>query len=948
MAGCFAIQWLKRSVRRAPSGPRPSGTRRRHQALPRLEVLEERCTPTTVTTLNDIGGGSLRDAIAATPSGGTVDFAPGLTGTITLARELVVDHSLTITGPGAGSLTISGGNAVRVLDLTQATSNITLSGLRVVNGYNTGSGGGIENRGTLTVTNCTISSNFAQFGGGGIDNWGPLTLSGSLLSGNSTTPGLGSGGGALYNANATITVSNCTFTGNTSEQGAGIINNSGTLNVDHCTFSQNHGGAGGGVFNVFGKGTITYSTFSGNFADTAAGYVGGGIANSGNATLTVSGCTFTGNSAGTTAIPGGGGGIYNQDSNLTLSDSTLYGNSANRGGGIDNHLSVSSTALTVSNSTLYGNSAAVGGGICNDAGTLQALDTIVAGDTASSTGPDFNGSLTSQGHNLIGVGSGGSGYAASDLVGSSATPMDPKLGPLQNNGGPTQTLALLVGSPAIKAGDITGAPHYDQRGPGYPRTVNGTIDIGAFEVQNATTITPSVTVNPVNITYGTALANSQLSGTVTATVNGQVVSVPGSFAYTTAAGTILNTGNGQSEQVTFTPTDTTTYSTVQATVTVNVAQAAPVFSSLSSPTIAQGTASTTLSGHLAAGSVFPTGDSVSITLNGVIQTATVDGSGNFSSSFNTGALTASSSPYAISYVFAGDGANFAAAANGSGTLTVTAATLSATGLNIKAVAGAPFRGAVASFTDPFAHRASYTATISWGDGATSGGVISGTGSTLKVVGGHTYAVPGSYTIHVTITHTTSPVLTAMTTNTATVRSSGEDVQPHEAQQISFWDSVSGQNLILGFNGGATHTQLAAWLVTNFPDLYGPAAGAHSLAGKSNKDVAALFQSLYLLGNNNADVQVLATALNVYATTSSLGGGQGAKYGFRASAAGLGAQLFSVKDAGAAFGVANNTVRNVFELLRAVDQQAQNCVLYNGNANLQTLAENLLAVLNAQW
>ena len=89
------------------------------------------------------------------------------------------------------------------------------------------------------------------------------------------------------------------------------------------------------------------------------------------------------------------------------------------------------------------------------------------------------------------------------------------------------------------------------------------------------TITPSVqaTVNPVNITYGTALANSQLAGAATAMVNGQSVNVPGTFSYATAAGTALNAGNGQSEQVTFTPTDTTEFSSVQTTVAVNVAQA---------------------------------------------------------------------------------------------------------------------------------------------------------------------------------------------------------------------------------------------------------------------------------------------------------------------------------------------------------------------------------------
>jgi hypothetical protein len=119
----------------------------------------------------------------------------------------------------------------------------------------------------------------------------------------------------------------------------------------------------------------------------------------------------------------------------------------------------------------------VGGGISNTGG-LQMYDTILASNTAD-VAPDLDGALTSLGHNLIGNSGGGSGYAASDLLN-----LNPQLGPLQNNGGPTQTMALLAGSPAINAGDNTNAPAYDQRGPGFARIVGGTIDIGAFEVQN--------------------------------------------------------------------------------------------------------------------------------------------------------------------------------------------------------------------------------------------------------------------------------------------------------------------------------------------------------------------------------------------------------------------------------------------------------------------------------
>lgn len=591
MSALLSSICLKRTVQRRSA----TESRRRRFQL-RMESLEDRRVPSTVSNLADSGPGSLRDAIANTPAGGTIDFQAGLSGTIKLTSgELVIDHNLTISGPGASAITVSGANSSRVFDIPLSMS-AAISGLTIADGYTTGGltgwGGGIENRGTLSVTDCTITGNFAEFGGGGIDNHGPLTVTGCVLSNNTTTASLGGGGGGIYSSNGNVTVAASSFSGNSGQQGGAIINNGGTLNVDTSTFSQNHAGVGGGVFNVFGTGTITNSTFANNAADTSAGYAGGGVANSGNGKLTVSGCTFTGNSAGTATINGGGGAVYNQDSILTLVNSTLYGNSAHLGGGIDNHFSVSITVLNVSSSTIVGNSAGVGGGVNNSGGTLGAFNTIVAGNTAPGS-PDVGGALASQGHNLIGNGTGGSGYASTDHVGTAASPIDPMLGPLQNNGGPTQTMALLAGSPAIDGGDNANAPAFDQRGPGYPRIVGSTIDIGAYESQ--------VSSNPTLVM--------------------------------------------------------------------------PVFTNLSSPIIKAGTTSVKLSGHIAAGTAVPKGDTVSITLNGVTQTAVVDGKGNFSSRFDTSALTSANSPYSVVYAFAGDGKSFSAA-TGSGTLTVRSNSIS--------------------------------------------------------------------------------------------------------------------------------------------------------------------------------------------------------------------------------------------------------------------------------
>jgi hypothetical protein len=490
-----------------------------------LEPLEGRCLPSTVTNLNDAGAGSLRQAIIDTPAGGTVDFQPGLSGIITLTTgELAIGKDLTIAGPGADVITVSGNHASRVFDIG-ATVTVDISRLTIADGSVTNAnGGGIYSKGALTVTACTLSGNKAQTGGAIANETGSLTVTASTLSGNSgggiynfsngpvtvTASTLsGNSGGGIYNfSNGPVTVTASTLSGNSD----GGIFNQGTLTVTASTLSGNSAFFGGGIYN-YGTVTVTDSTLSGNSAGSYGSY-GGGIYNGYGGTLTVTDCTLSGNSA----IYGGGGGIYNQgtltvthstlSSNsagsygggilggssgqppmLTVTDCTLSGNSAaNSGGGIYNV-----STLIVTNSTLSGNSAQFGGGIDNGPLTVTTKNMILAGNMAPFY-PDVVGHLNSEGHNLIGDGTGGSGYDPTDLVGTSDNPIDPKLGALQANGGPTQTRALLLGSPAIAAGDVFDAPPTDQRGA--PRIVNGTIDMGAYEVQAAPAPSSSV-VHPL-------------------------------------------------------------------------------------------------------------------------------------------------------------------------------------------------------------------------------------------------------------------------------------------------------------------------------------------------------------------------------------------------------------------------------------------------------------------
>jgi hypothetical protein len=306
---------------------------RRPNFRPTLETLEGRRVPSTVTVTNnhDSGTGSLRAEIAAAHNGDTIVFAPSLDGqTITLTSgELLISHNVTIAGPGAGELTVSGNHASRVFEVTKTTKSVTLSGLTISSGTapaNVG-GGGIVNDGTLAVSNCTLSGNTSTGGdGGGIENdyGATLTVSNSILSGNSAGQG-----GALFNYHGALTVNGSTLTGNSADIGGGIWNDS-TLTVSGSTLSGNSAHSGGGISTGAsyrgGPATISNSTLSGNISTSS----GGGITNYGG-TLTVSGSNLTGNVASQR-----GGGIFNNNGTLTVKNSTtITGNSAPLGFGAD-------------------------------------------------------------------------------------------------------------------------------------------------------------------------------------------------------------------------------------------------------------------------------------------------------------------------------------------------------------------------------------------------------------------------------------------------------------------------------------------------------------------------------------------------------------------------------------------------------------------------------------
>ncbi|HKG98184.1 MAG TPA: choice-of-anchor Q domain-containing protein, partial [Pyrinomonadaceae bacterium] len=470
--------------------------------------------------------------------------------------------------PGGGIW--QAGGSLTLTDVV-ITANRTGNGATIGNNNTAGwggSGGGIEGSGVLTMTNVDITNNITGngatgFSGGTGGSGGGLSFSGSVLTmtnvrvtgnqtgnaGTTTSGGLGGNGGSGGGMHVTATTLNFSH-----------------VNVDNNTAGDgDDGGDAGGLFLVSGVATIVNSTFSNNSTGqgsnkfAARGGIGGGIWSLGQ--ITMSGCLISGNSTKATArndgTGGGPGGGISNGNTLTMVNSTVSGNQASpdggRGGGIFN----SANALTLTNVTITGNSAYTccnfhqGQGVDNGNVTI-ARNTIIAGN-GDPTVPDVTGIFESQGHNLIGKatagGNGNNGDQTGftngvngDQVGTLAAPIDPKLGPLADNGGLTRTHKLLAGSSAVDTGDNTLAKdaanntlRTDQRGAG---RFNGIVDIGAFEyhltLENVTDkSTNQNTALDVSFSVGDSLTNV----TVTATSNNQAL-VPDANLLITGTGTV--------------------------------------------------------------------------------------------------------------------------------------------------------------------------------------------------------------------------------------------------------------------------------------------------------------------------------------------------------------------------------------------------------------------------
>jgi predicted outer membrane repeat protein len=408
--------------------------------------------------------GGIRAAIAM--GGGPYTFDCDGPTTVETFAEIIIDEDVILDGEG--NLTIAAGRENRVLSLPRGAT-ATLDGITISRGHVVdGNGGGIAMSGTLTLNNSTITGNTAENApghlrgrGGGIYNEGTVVLTGSAVEGNTATPS----GGGIY-SNGTVVLTDSRVSENTAED------------------------SGGGIFDL-GDMAISNSTVDGN----SAGDSGGGISSGG--ALSLNDSTVSGNTARS------GGGIDSWGT-LFVSNSTVDDNTATQSGGGIFIGSWQVGAGRVTNSTISGNTAASGANIAVLQGAILSLTyTTTSGGSPGSVadilshGPNeftvasvlidgnCDGDVMSGGYNIESPGN----TCGLDLdKGDQVDVADPRLGPLQDNGGPTETHALGEGSVAIdvipeaECLDPGGAPlTTDQRGrprPGGPRC-----DVGSFEVQ---------------------------------------------------------------------------------------------------------------------------------------------------------------------------------------------------------------------------------------------------------------------------------------------------------------------------------------------------------------------------------------------------------------------------------------------------------------------------------
>lgn len=481
-----------------------------------------KCTLRAALELNDAGAG-----------GSTVTLGSGQF-QLTLG-QLVANKSVTINGAGPAASVVLGSTGARVIQIGSGASPVTITALAIENGRATGGdseGGGIANDGSLTLRSVTVQGNSGTIGGGIVDV-GSLTLQSGVLIAKNHAFGidgsriLGEGGGIAEFG--TLTASGAVLSGN---EAGGFVNGadngfggnlavlrssqSGRATIANTTIAQGAAGFGGGVFVDVGESaTFTASTFAGNTANSG-GADGGGLLNDCGA-VSLTNDTFDGNRA----PDGFGGAIDDTCSSDQLPAAPTTAKTPAVPGPprmvVPAGVPAASTAapapakpntsldfVTIADSAAASAANFAGGAglvSAGDASNVTVHDTIIANgaNNAAHNCATFESKIVSLGHNLEDRNDCGFTLAG-DL-----TKTDPQLGALHDNGGPTQTMALVAGTAAVDAADPNCDVNTDQRGVSRPQGAH--CDIGAFELAVAATPNPSPSGSP------TALPQPPMTGT---------------------------------------------------------------------------------------------------------------------------------------------------------------------------------------------------------------------------------------------------------------------------------------------------------------------------------------------------------------------------------------------------------------------------------------------------
>jgi hypothetical protein len=482
---------------------------------------EDRAATLVVGTLAESSGTActLRDAVnsvnaqtdqgqcvasGAYGSGDTVGFAPALTGTITFfnkdplsanpadASALVIRHPVAIQGPGSALLSlVCGSTSYRLLEVDAGVAAASLSGLTIANCSAVGSGGGIL--AGFAASNVALT----------------LQLTDVTLTGLQAGAARVGGGLAVFNGNVgtTVTMTACNVSGNQASRGGGLAVSSNSVLaativdvVDSVVALNTATQSGGGAFVSGAKAEVTFTrtTIDGNRANQLGGGIeielGEGAARDSTVSRNI-------------AQSGGGVGLFGQGSRFSAANSTLSGNGASSFGGGIYAARAGANTLALANTTVANNKGSTGGGIMVEnslsigqttlANIVSIVDTIVAASVAPtdifSREPQAAGGVLPWDVSFSVIGDSGTvPLVGTGNITDGAVPAPfgatGWLGPLQNNGGPTLTHALLVSfpDPALDSGDpaFFGLA-FDQRGKPFKRVQNGRVDIGAYEFRTA-------------------------------------------------------------------------------------------------------------------------------------------------------------------------------------------------------------------------------------------------------------------------------------------------------------------------------------------------------------------------------------------------------------------------------------------------------------------------------